>query len=91
MGLYTCENLGIDIETAQWICRMEHTNPSGMKTGVFPAEDLENGGLKTKKVPVCRIFNVLGARWLESSVSKCNGASVVSTHLIQNNESDDSY
>lgn len=84
MGLLqisTCKNLGVDPDTGDFFCQIEHLNPSAMEEK--PREILEESPMEpgTKSVPVCKAFWLLGFKVRKGAI-KCDMAEEVETSIF---------
>ena len=83
MAGFTCEHLGKDTETGEWICGVAHTNPSGMQEVQVKLPDINSEGMDVllpgeKTIYQCKVFNLFNARMMRGTiVKKCAEASVV--------------
>lgn len=83
MAGFTCEHLGQDTETGEWICGVPHTNPSGVQEAHVSLPDIDSEGNNVllpggKTIYRCKVFDLFNARLMKGTIiKKCAEASVV--------------
>lgn len=83
MALFTCEHLGIDIDTNQWVCKIEEQGPSGVGQKTVQLQDQVSGS-GVQQINVCKVFKLLGGRWRAKSITRnYNKAVVTNTRFVE--------
>lgn len=67
LKLFTCRHLGFDTDTGEWSCKIPGSNPSRMEWESLAIQDDSVDG--KKQVPVCNVFNWIGARMGKGAIA----------------------
>lgn len=87
MGLFTintCANVGVDLDTGDYFCKIEHLKPTGVneESRTFESGD-ETLSTNTKVVPICLPLRIWGKKFGDGNIKNtCDQAVEVKTTLF---------